>query len=82
MLSGNRHAKYSATVLLSALIRHSLLALSLHSRCGSEAQAIDMAETDSATNQFGAPDSAEDPRRIFPLFVARVCPSHPSGIYG
>jgi hypothetical protein len=31
-----------------------------------------MAETDSATNQFGAPDSAEDPRGIFPLFVARL----------
>jgi hypothetical protein len=34
-----------------------------------------VAETDSAANQFGAPENVEDPRGIFPLFVARVCPS-------
>ena len=33
-----------------------------------------MAETDSAANQFGAPQSADDPRGTFPLFMARVCP--------
>jgi len=33
------------------------------------------AKTDSAANQFGAPESVEDPRGTFPLFVARVCPS-------
>ena len=33
-----------------------------------------MTETDSAANQFGAPESEEDPRGTFPLFVARVCP--------
>jgi len=34
-----------------------------------------VAETDSAANQFGAPESVEDPRGTFPLFVASVCPS-------
>ncbi len=34
-----------------------------------------MAETDSAANQFGAPESVEDPRGTFPLFVANACPS-------
>jgi hypothetical protein len=29
-----------------------------------------VAETDSAANQFGAPESVEDPRGTFPLFVA------------
>jgi hypothetical protein len=33
------------------------------------------AETDSAANQFGAPESVVDPRGTVPLFVARVCPS-------
>ena len=40
------------------------------------------AETDSAANQFGAPQSAEDPRGIFPFFVARVCPSRCPRISG
>ena len=34
-----------------------------------------VAETDSAANQFGAPESVEDPRGTFPSFVARVRPS-------
>ena len=34
-----------------------------------------VAETDSAANQFGAPESVADPRGTLPLFVARVCPS-------
>ena len=34
-----------------------------------------MAETDSAANQFGAPESVNQ-RGTFPLLVARVCPSH------
>ena len=34
-----------------------------------------MAETDSAANQFGAPESVNQ-RGIFPLLVARVCPSY------
>jgi hypothetical protein len=33
-----------------------------------------VAETDSAANQFGAPESVEDPRGIFPLFVAESAP--------
>jgi hypothetical protein len=33
-----------------------------------------LAKTDSAANQFGAPESVEDPRGTSPLFVARVCP--------
>jgi hypothetical protein len=33
-----------------------------------------VAETDSAANQFGAPESVEDPRGTFPLFVARCLP--------
>ena len=32
-------------------------------------------ETDSAANQFGAPESAKDPRGTISVFVARVCPS-------
>lgn len=32
-----------------------------------------MDETDSATNQFGAPEGAEDPRGTFPLFATGVC---------
>jgi hypothetical protein len=31
-------------------------------------------ETDSAANQFGAPESEEDPRGTFPLFVALSAP--------
>ena len=38
-----------------------------------------MAETDSAANQFGAPESVADPRGTFPLFVGRVCPSRICG---
>jgi hypothetical protein len=34
-----------------------------------------VAETDSAANQFGAPESANQ-RGTFPLLVARVCPWH------
>jgi hypothetical protein len=34
-----------------------------------------VAETDSAANQFGAHESVNQ-RGTFPLFVARVCPSH------
>ena len=41
-----------------------------------------MAETDSAANQFGGPDSVEGPRGTFPLFVARVCPSRICRISG
>ena len=33
-----------------------------------------VAETDSAANQFGAPESVEDPRGTFPLFVALYAP--------
>ena len=47
----------------------------------SEAAAI-AAETDSAANQFGAPESVEDPRGTLPLFVARVCPSRICRISG
>jgi|SRR5208283_4855173 len=39
-------------------------------------------ETDSAANQFGAPESVKDPRGTFPLFVARVCPSRICRISG
>jgi hypothetical protein len=31
-------------------------------------------ETDSATNQFGAPQGAEDPRGTFPLFATGCLP--------
>jgi hypothetical protein len=41
-----------------------------------------VAETDSAANQFGAPESVQDPRGTFPLFVARVCPSRICRISG
>jgi|SRR5271166_726942 len=41
-----------------------------------------VAETDSAANQFGAPESVEDPRGTFPLFVARACPSRICRISG
>jgi hypothetical protein len=41
-----------------------------------------VAETDSAANQFGAPESVEDPRGTLPLFVARVCPSRICWISG
>ncbi len=41
-----------------------------------------MAETDSAANQFGAPESVEDPRGTFPLFVASVCFSRVCQISG
>jgi hypothetical protein len=34
-----------------------------------------VAETDSAANQFGAPESVEDSRGTLPLFLACVCPS-------
>ena len=34
-----------------------------------------VAKTDSAANQFGAPESVNQ-RGIFPLLVASVCPSH------
>ena len=40
-----------------------------------------MTETDSAANQFGAPESVNQ-RGIFPLFVARVCPSRICRISG
>jgi hypothetical protein len=41
-----------------------------------------MAETDPAANQFGAPESAEDPRGTFPLFLVPVCPSRICRISG
>jgi hypothetical protein len=41
-----------------------------------------VAETDSAANQFGAPESVEDQRGTFPLFVASVCPSRICRIFG
>jgi len=41
-----------------------------------------VAETDSAANQFGAPECVEDPRGTFPLFVARVCASRICRISG
>ena len=62
------------TALFAALIRCSTLALRVHSHLVARRQALS-AETDSAANQFGAPESVEDPRGTFPLFVARVCPS-------
>ena len=70
------------TALISGLVRDCgigiELALSSAERGG---RSVDWAETDSAANQFGAPESAEDPRGTFPLFVAPVCPSHHDGIY-
>ncbi len=37
---------------------------------------IDMAETDSAINQFGVPENAHTPRGKSPLLAADVC--HPA----
>ncbi len=34
-----------------------------------------MANTDSAANQFGAPESVNETRGTFPLFATGVCPS-------
>ncbi len=34
-----------------------------------------MANTDSAANQFGAPESVNETRGTFPLFATGFCPS-------
>ena len=65
--------------LLSALIRDSALALSLHSHA--ERGGRHVAETDSAANQFGRP-RAENRAAHFRLLWPLFCPSHICRISG
>jgi len=54
---------HSGIASLSPLILHSALAMRVHSHLAARRQAFD-GRADSAANQFGAPESVEDPRHI------------------